>query len=283
VVHDTHHARVYRFDLRTGHYQGSYQTLGHTEAQSVVGHFDDEHTLFVVGGLDSLHAIDPVSMELKWKVDVGHTDGAVLVDQGTVFIGSGREKHDDKKYKSYATALEFKTGKILWQRELAASSWMRPVRVKENICFVSGEVYFPTERGHITCFDRTSGDHTIAMNAPDPIVSTTKVIDNTIIYATLHGSVCRFDLDQRRNLWCSNTESNGAKSMAGASYDPKRHLVIYPSAKNGLFVFDPNDGKVLMHWKPSPEQGEWKITLGDVTVSDDLWIVTDDVWFSSSS
>lgn len=274
-VHDTHHARIYRFDLKTGHYQGSYQTRGHTEAQSVVGSFEGENTLFVVGGLDSLHAVDPLSMELKWKVDVGHTDGAVLVDQGTVFIGSGREKHDDKKYKSYATALEFKSGKILWQRELAASSWMRPVVVGENVCFVSGEVYFQTERGHITCFHRYTGHHTIAMNTADPVVSTLKVLDTSILYATLHGLVCRFDLELRKNLWCLDTESKGAKSMAGASYDPKRHLVIYPSVGNGLFVLDPSDGKILMNWKPSPEQGEWKRTIGDVTVAGDLWVVTD--------
>lgn len=274
-VHDTHHARIYRFDLKTGHYQGSYQTRGHTEAQSVVGHFEGEDTLFIVGGLDSLHAVDPMTMKEKWKVDVGHTDAGVLVDQGTVFVGSGREKHDDKKYKSYATALEFKTGKIIWQRELAASSWMRPVILEENVCFVSGEVYFPTERGHISCFDQNSGNHTIAMNTTDPIVSTPKILDESILYTTLHGLVCRFDMALRKNLWCFDTESNGAKSMAGASYDPKAHVIIYPSVNNGLFVLDPNDGKVLLQWKPSSEEGEWKRTVGDVAVAGDFWVVTD--------
>lgn len=273
-VHDTHHARIYRFDLGTGHYQGSYQTKGHTEAQAVVGSFEGEHTLFPVGGVDGLHAVDPVTMKEKWKVNVGHIDSAVVVEGGTVFIGTGREKDDDKKNKCFAAAIDFKNGNVLWKRELAASSWMRPVVVGENVCYISGEVYFPTERGHVTCFDRKSGEHTVAMNTSDPLVSTAKVLDNSIIYTSLHGSVCRFDLETRKQLWCFDTKSK-EKSMAGASYDPRGHVVLYPSISNGLYVLDPDTGKVLVNWKPSPEQGEWKKIHADVTVAGDFWVISD--------
>lgn len=273
-VHDTHHARIYRFDLGTGHFQGSYQTKGHTEAQAVVGSFEGEHTLFPVGGVDGLHAVDPVTMKEKWKVNVGHIDSAVVVEGGTVFIGTGREKDDDKKNKCFAAAIDFKSGNVLWKRELAASSWMRPVIAGDNVCYISGEVYFPTERGHITCFDRKTGEHTVAMNTSDPLVSTAKVLDNSIIYTSLHGSVCRFDLETRKQLWCLDTKSK-EKSMAGASYDPRGHVVLYPSITNGLYVLDPDSGKVLVNWKPSPEQGEWKKIHADVTVAGEYWIISD--------
>jgi outer membrane protein assembly factor BamB len=273
-VHDTHHARIYRFDLGSGEYKGSYQTKGHTEAQAVVGSFEGENTLFVVGGVDGLHAVDPMTMKEKWKVNVGHIDAAVAVDGGTVFIGTGREKDDDKKNKCFAAAIDFKSGEVLWKRELAGSSWMRPVVAGNNICYVSGEVYFPTERGHITCFDKKTGDHTAAMNSSDPLVSTSKVLDNSILYTSFHGSVCRFDLDEKRNLWCFHTQSKEV-SMAGASYDSRGHIVLYPSVTNGLYVLDADNGKVLKHWKPSPEEGAWKKIHADVTVAGDYWIVTD--------
>lgn len=274
-LHDTHHARVYRFDLGSGHLQGSYQTLGHTEAQAVVGSFNGESTLFAVAGVDGLHAIDPVNLQGKWQVNIGHIDAGVLVDGGTVYMGTGREKNDDKKNKCYAAALDFKTGKILWQRELAASSWMSPVTIGEDVCFISGEVYFPTERGHIMCFDKKSGEHTIAMNTTQPLASTPKVLDESILYSSIHGQVCRFDLILKKNLWCFDTKEKETKSFAGASYDPKAHVVIYPSMTKGLYVLDANNGKVLMHWMPSKELGQWQKTYADVTVAGDYWIVAD--------
>lgn len=275
-LHDTHHARVYRFDLSSGKFQGSYQTLGHTEAQAVVGSFEGDHTLFAVAGADGVHAIDPITMKEKWKVNIGHIDAGVLPHEGKVFIGTGREKNDDKKNKCFAAALDFKTGKILWQRELAASSWMRPVVVGENVCYIAGEVYFPTERGHITCFDQLTGQHTISMNTTEPIVSTPKVLDNSILYATVRGLVCRFDLTTKTNTWCFNANTKDSMSMAGVSYDPRGNVLLYPSMTEGLFVLNPINGEVLNQWKPSTEQGEWKNTYADVAVFGDYWILSDD-------
>lgn len=274
-VHDTHRARVYRFDLKSGKFMGSYQTKGHTEGQAVVGTHEGESSLLIVAGIDGLHAVDPVTMQGKWHMNIGHMDAGVVVDNGTIFIGTGREKDDDKKNKTYAAALDFKTGKILWQKELAASSWMRPVLAGENVCYISGEIYFPSQRGHISCFDRKSGEHTIALNTPDPLASTPKVLDGTILYTSIHGLVCRFDLESKRNLWCFDAKGKDA-SLTGASYDPRGHVVIYPSKADGLYVLDAEDGRLLMHWKPDKKQGEWQKTYADAAVAGEHWILSDD-------
>lgn len=274
-LHDTHHARVYRFDLKSGNFMGSYQTLGHTEAQAVIGSWQSENTLFAVGGADGLHAIDPITMEGKWKVNIGHMDAGITVQDGVVYIGTGREKNDDKKNKCFAAALDFKTGNILWQHELAASSWMRPVVIGENVCYIAGEIYFPTARGHISCFDRKTGNHSIAHNTPDPLAGTPKVLDNSILYTSIHGLVCRFDLAKKSNQWCFDANTKDSSSLAGASYDSRGNVVVYPSFTKGLFVLDPNDGKVLVHWNPEKSQGEWKKTYADVTVAGDYWIISD--------
>lgn len=274
-VHDTHHARVYRFDLKTGKLLGHFQTQGHTEGQAIVGSFENEDTLFIVSGKDGLHAVDPESMKVKWEANPGHMDAAVVVDEdGFVYLGTGREKGDDSKNKTYAAALEFKTGKEIWKKELPASSWMRPVLVGVHVCYVTGEIYFPSERGHIVCFDRKTGEHTAGIHTPEPLASTPKVLDNSILYTSIKGMVCRFDVVSRRNQWCFNAETKGI-SFAGASYDEKLHVVLYPSVDKGLFVLDANSGSTLLNWKPSEADGEWKKTYADVTVHEGLWLISD--------
>ncbi len=273
-VHDTHHARIYRFDLKTGQYEASYQTLGHTEGQAVAASFKSEDYILAVAGKDGLHAINPATMEKRWQLNLGHMDAGVLVHEGVVFFGTGREKYDDKKNRTYAAAVHLHTGEILWKRELAASSWMRPVIVGDDVCLISGEIYFPTERGHLSCFDRQSGQPTIAHNTTDPLAGTPKVIGDSILFTSIHGQVCRFDVKGRNLQWCFDTKSTDV-SLAGASYDPQGHVVLYPSIKSGLYVLHADTGAVLMHWQPSKEQGEWKKTMGDVTVSDGLWVLAD--------
>ena len=275
-LHDTHHARVYRFNLKSGEFSGSYQTLGHTEAQPVLGTFKDESLVFGVAGADGIHAIDPLTMKVKWKANIGHSDAGVLVENGVVYTGSGREKGNDRKNKSYAAALDFKTGKVLWKRELSASSWMRPVIIEQNVCFITGEIYFPSERGHIVCLDKMTGSHTISHNTTSPIASTPKVIGNSILHSSINGVVCRFDLKEKKDLWCFDSKGKGY-SLAGASYDPRKNVVLYPSRKNGLYILNPINGNLIKHWLPSEEEGEWKSTYADVTVSGEHWIISDNL------
>jgi len=274
-THDTHHARVYRFDLKEGKLKNSFQTKGHTEGQAIVGTFENEETLFIVSGSDGLHAVDPMTLAVKWEANPGHMDAAVVVDEmGYVFLGTGREKGDDSKNKTYAAALEFKTGKELWKHELPASSWMRPVLAGNHICYITGEIYFPSERGHIVCFDRQSGEPTAGIHTLQPLASTPKVVDSSIIYTSIKGLVCRFEITTRRNLWCFDAGTKGI-SFAGASYDERLHVVLYPSVDKGLYVLDTNNGNVLMNWNPSEAEGPWKKTYSDVSVVGDLWIVAD--------
>lgn len=274
-VHDTHHARVYRFDLKSGKLQGSYQTLGHTEGQAIVGSSQGEHLLLIVAGADGLHAVDPVSMKLKWKVNHGHVDAAVSMDQeGRIFMGTGRDKYDPEKNKSYAVALDFKTGETIWRRELPASSWMRPVVAGNDICYVTGEVYFPTERGHVACFDRKTGEHMAAIHAGQPLVGTPKMLDKDLLYTSMKGQVCRFDLEKRHHRWCFDAKMKDS-SFAGASYDPKFHVVLYPSVYDGLYILNADSGELIHHWKPTKEEGEWKRNVADVAVSEDTWVISD--------
>jgi len=274
-THDTHHARVYRFNLKSGKLEGHYQTLGHTEGQAIIATYASENTLFVVSGSDGLHAVDPVTMKPKWHYNSGHMDAAVVADSnGLVYLGTGREKGDDSKNKTYAAAIDFKTGEEKWKIELPASSWMRPVIVKEDVCYITGEIYFPSKRGHIVCLNKLTGEHTAGIHTTEPLVSTPKALDGSILYTSMKGKVCRFDISARRNMWCFNSKIEGT-SFAGAAFDERTNSVVYPSINKGLFVLNANNGKVIFHWNPKDDEGEWKDTYADVTIKDGLWLVSD--------
>jgi outer membrane protein assembly factor BamB len=274
-VHDTHHARFYRFSLKTGKFESSFQTKGHTEAQAVIGTYSGQSLLFIPSGSDGLHAVDPITMTERWSLNLGHMDAGVLVEENIIFIGTGREKDDDKKNKCYSAALDFLSGKILWQQELAASSWMRPVSYGENVCYIQGEVYFPSARGHVACFNKRTGEHTFGFNTSDPLAATPKIVNDSLLYTSIYGKVCRFNLKNRVHEWCYDTRQKETKSYAGASYDPSTQTVLYPSMKDGLFVLNAKSGKLIFNWKPSQEEGEWRKIYADVTVAGGVWVLVD--------
>src|SRR5690606_20087755 len=98
-------------------------------------------------GGDGVYSIDPKTLEVKWHNIDGHNDGSVIVKENRVFVGTGRENGDSQKYRSYAIAYDFLSGKTLWKRELPSSSWMKPTLTKTDVCYVYGEIYFKSDVG----------------------------------------------------------------------------------------------------------------------------------------
>lgn len=273
-VHDLHHARLYKFDLRTGNFAASYQTKGHIEAQSVVATHKDTTLVLVPAGADGLHAVDANTLEGRWHVNNGHTDAAVAVSEGRVFSGSGREKNDDKKNKSYAVALDFDTGSLLWKKELPGSSWMTPAVSGADVCFVVGEIYFETDRGHIVCINKKSGEHSLAFNLDEPVASMPLLLDRNLVVSTISGKLCSFNLDRKERNWCQKVESSGT-AFAGPSYDNARDWIVYPSYDKGFYVLNPDTGDVIKNWTPAQTDGEWKKTYAGVAIQGDYWIFSD--------
>jgi outer membrane protein assembly factor BamB len=273
-IHDTHSARVYRFNLKTGDLINTFQTRGHTEAQAVFSQFEEKSYLLLPAGGDGLYVLDAITLNKIWHFNPGHMDAAVFIDKGVVYLGNGREKNDDKKNKCYAMALDLKTGKELWKRELAASSWMRPVVWREEVCWIQGEIYFPSQRGHVTCFAKSDGAPLKSFHFTQPLAATPKVIGDSLLVTSLHGQICRLSLLERKIEWCYETQEDQTKSLAGASYDPQRDLVVYASMTKGLFVLDAKTGALVKNW--SPEDHTWSKTYADVHTLTDYWIIVDE-------
>jgi len=272
--HATHHARIYFFDLKTGEYLSSYPTKGHTEASPNISTFNNKELMFVVSGSDGIHAVNPYTMEKVWHANDGHIDSSPLVVNGAVFTGTGREKGDAKKHKSFAVAYEFETGSVRWKREIPASSWMKPNYVGNNICFVMGEIYFPSQFGGLSCFNEKTGEPTANFRTLTPIVARPVTIGNFIFTADLSGNVCKFNIPEGKKEWCYSSGSKG-KSLTSISYDSKRNLVLYPSTDNGLHILDPRSGRLVYHWLPTEQEGPWQGTYAGVNVTPSGWYVAD--------
>lgn len=271
-THDTHHARIYKFDLKTGHYENSHETLGHTEGQPVIGKHQDHALLFAVAGSDGVVAIHPDTMEKVWHQIPGHVDAAVRIQAGRVFAGSGREKHDGTSYRAFASAYHFETGEELWQRELPASSWMQPLTFKNRVCFVFGEVYFKSNVGGFACFDQKTGESRTSYMHFNPVVAVPILVENDIILSDLMGNICRVSAFNAKVKWCQKTHEHKF-SLANVMYDLNHHVLVYPSHKNGIYVLDPKDGRIITKWKPKKE--EWLATVAPVAFSKFGWIVID--------
>lgn len=269
-THHTHRARIYFFDLATGKYSSSYTTKGHTEAQPVIASYNHKTLMLVVSGSDGLHAVNPDTMKAVWKQNDGHIDASVNVHNNKVYASTGREKGDAKKIKAFAVSYDFETGKKLWKSELPASGWMKPIVYKEKVCFVYGEIYFPSEVGGLQCFHQNTGEPLLGYRINQPIMARPILIGNHAYITDIKGTVCKLSLDSFDKKWCFSTNQKG-KSYTTISYDQKRNLILYPSVSNGLYVINPNDGKLIYHWIPKDEQKKWSATYAAVTVTEEAW------------
>lgn len=271
-THHTHHARIYFFDIKTGKYVKSYQTKGHTEAQPIIATHNNQTLMFVVSGSDGIHAVDPTTLNRIWRNNDGHMDASVIVEGKSVYGSTGKEKGDAKKYKTYALSYDFSSGKTNWKREIPASGWMKPVLYKNNVCFIYGEIYFPSEIGGFQCFTKKDGLPEIGYRFLNPVMARPIVIGNSAFITDLKGHICKVAMDTHKKYWCFNSKSKG-KSYTTVSYDQKRNLLLYPSVNNGLFVIDPDTGKKIYHWLPDEKEKKWSATYAAITVANDAWYV----------
>ena len=270
-VHETHSARIYAYDLSTGLLKGTYQTKGHTEGQPIVAEFSGEKLLFAVAGSDGVHAIVPGNMTSKWKANDGHIDSSVRAFGGRVFAGTGREKGDSEKNRSYAVAYDFSSGNRLWKMELPASSWMTPVIWRDQVCYIFGEIYFESALGGVQCFRQDNGLPTRSYNLGSPQTSLPLLIGDSLITTDSKGTVCSIDLNSHGTQWCHKINYKKGLNYVSPAYSVERDALIYGSMSDGLYFLDRKTGSVLMR----RELPEMKTIYAPVGIDGTRFVVTD--------
>ncbi|MCB0413818.1 MAG: PQQ-binding-like beta-propeller repeat protein [Bdellovibrionales bacterium] len=268
-VHDTHHARVYKYDLISSQLVNYYQTTGHTEGSVRVGSYQGIDLVFAVAGEDGIHAINPETMQTVWQDHPGHMDAGVVIEDGVVYVGTGRTKDDSKKHKSFALAYDFLTGKQLWKRELPNSSWMPPAVTKKYACYILGEVYFKNEFGGVYCFDKKSGDSKFILSSTESFIGSPEKVGDSYYFTSVEGTICKADFENKEFSWCTKTEVP-KRAYSPASYDHFRDVVLYPGTTSGLYVLSPVTGEIIYHWKPK----DWEPNYAGVLVTEKGWILS---------
>lgn len=271
--HDTHHARIYSFSLSTGALEGSFETSGHTEGTPAI--VDGETpVLLIAAGKDGAYGVDPVTMKKIWHLPVGHVDSGFAVVGHTAYFATGAEKADEVQSARHAYAVDAVSGDVLWRRELAASGWMPPLPVKNQICYGLGEIYWESRYGQLACFDQASGRPTAAFNADGAVTSLLDARGDLLAFADIRGKVYVADVAAGRLLWSQETGS-----AQGATHDPSfsspsfvsERLLVFPSFSEGLFVFDTASGDIQQKWKPDG----WKKVYSRAMPGADGWFITD--------
>ncbi len=266
--HETHHARVYAFDLKTGLLRGHIQTKGHTEGDMTIESVNGRKILFIPTGSDGLYAVDPSTLKVIWQTPMVHFDSGVSVAGNTVFATTGTEK-GDSKISPALYALDASTGKILWQTDLAASGWSRAVFYGSNVCVGVGDIYSKRNYGQFACYDRHTGVSTWSLNLEAPIFGRplmSSVQEGSVTVVDFKGTVCRIDLKNEKLVWCHKTESS-APVFVTVNQDSSGRLFIPTSV--GIDVLSGSDGRLLGRWKPETSKEKWRHTFAGISIETD--------------
>lgn len=273
--HETHHARIYSFDLTTGKFINAFKTLGHTEGQPMVATYKGVDLLFITAGVDGLYAIDPITMKEVWHKKDGHLDATVSIENGLVYMGSGFEKGSSRD-RSYAVAYDFLTGTEIWKKELPLSNWMHPIITKTDACYVLGEIYFKSSVGLFYCLNKLTGAPHFSIPFNAPIASKPFYIrepngNETVFFGDMKGEICGVNIGSREKMWCKQTGTKNTNySLASFEYDAVHGVLWYPSYDNGLFAVLPKNGQILSQWLPQKPEAKWEDNYGAVSLDGDV-------------
>lgn len=270
--HATHHGRIYAFDLTTGRLRNAYQTEGHTEGVPVIATVNGKSLLFVMGGKSGIHAIDPMTMQKVWQQKLGHIDSEVRVEGQKVYFTRGIERDKDvRDHRAYA--VDFMTGKVIWETDTAASSWRAPLIFPDRVCWGMGEIFVPSKFGQFACFDKESGKPLTAINLDAPVIGIPQRLGQVVITADLNGGVCSVDPFNASRLWCADLPK-AKYSYATPGYDGNGNI-IFPTEKDGIVALDYRTGEKVFQWKPNENAAPWSMVMATIHAHNDFWYVID--------
>ncbi len=281
-IHETHHARYYKFDLLNGEMVASTTTAGHIERTATVTSIGNKKILLTPAGKAGVIAIDSADMTTLWQAHVGHVDSYPITDGETVFVGTGLEQGFNQD-GTFAYALELTSGKTRWKKQLPTSSWGRPILWKQQVCFSVGDVYSNTDYGQISCYDKNSGQELGAINLSGAVISNPILRGDKLIISDLNATIYQIDLATKSIDWRIEVPHSGL-SYAPVISDlttsenldlPKAnnqndHLIIPGS--DGLYIYSRQNQKLIYKWAPDEK---WSSSFSNVYIKNNVWYLAD--------
>jgi outer membrane protein assembly factor BamB len=267
-VHDTHHARYFKFDLHQGKITKSFSTRGHIERTATATTLDNQEVLLIPAGRDGVYAVKADSMEKLWQAKIGHVDSYPVTDGKQVFVGTGIEfGFKDTRTKAYA--LDLLTGKVNWERSLPTSAWGKPIVWRDFVCFSVGDIYQNTKWGQISCYRQQTGEDGPSINLGGAVLAAPILIRDHLVLSDLQGTVYQVNLSEKKIDWRIQLPFK-RKNYAAVQIDSEGHLIM--PADDGIYVYSLATQELLFHWQ-APK--EWKTPYANVLFFKGLWVIAD--------
>jgi outer membrane protein assembly factor BamB len=182
-------------------------------------------------------------MKKIWHYKDGHMDAFTLIDGDFLYIGSGIPLEDIGKKRAYAYKLEAKTGKLVWKKELALSSWFGPLKSGKRICFIQGELHVKSELGGISCFS-PSGERLNSMTIESPIIGKPLVYGDDIVLNDFNGGLYSWNSSSGKFNWKSPSNNKKIK-YSYSSVQPLAKNILFVNPRGEVSKVDKESGEVL--------------------------------------
>ncbi len=239
-LHESHHMKVYKFDVKKKEVVGFFSTKGHTEIFPVISEVKGRDILYQAAGDDGLYAIDPATMEKIWHYKDGHMDAYSLIVGHDLYIASGVPKEDIGIKRPYAYKLNALTGKLIWKKELPLSSWYGPIQRDNIFCFIQGELHIKSKLGGLSCLN-SLGERKNNFTTEAPVISKPLVNNDDIIFNDFYGTVYSWNLLNNIRNWSFSANSKKYSYSSVQKIDDKTLLFVNP--EGSIFHLDIDTGK----------------------------------------
>jgi len=232
---------IYKFEPKTKKVIARFSTQGHTESRVVATTLDGEDYLFFSAGGDGLYAINPNTMEKRWRYFNGHMDSYPLVQGDELYIGTGVPEEDIGKRRPLAIKLDVKTGSELWVKELPISSWFGPNLVNDSICFPLGEIHVKSSLGGFQCLS-SQGERVANLFIDKSVMGRQKTLRNSILFNDFKGTLYLWNPKNHEVTWRTDNTSPHY-SFSSSQKLPNGDYLFFNRTGEGV-IYDLESGRV---------------------------------------
>ncbi len=251
---ETHHARIYAFDLKSGKLLNSFSTRSQIGDAPTLVTQQHQTLLLLAAGHDGLYALDPMRLQPIWQRKLGWVNSALLAVHDRVFLATVQHPSDPRERPS-AVALDLTTGQVIWRRQLASSSWSAPIYMADRVCYGLGERTPENHYGQVACFDLATGTPISAINFTEAPLTTLLHGKQNLIVNDVAGRICSVDLMNGQRRWCQSFDGPMERTKTYINLD-KRGLILYSSPSSAVVALNPVTGDRVSEWL-SPDKKGW--------------------------
>lgn len=237
-LHENTGSRLRCLNAANGRLIWDFQVKSHAEGSpSVI-----EGRVYFGAGDDGIYCLDAATGKEIWHFTGLHIDAAAVVQGGRVFVGSG---YNNPTF----CALDARTGKVLWKKQVDASVWGDPSVLGERVYLGTSHSSIgrpdPAKQGTVYCLDTRTGKELWTYKTGRGVSAALVAADGDVYCGSWDRSMYCLEAATGKLRWKSNL---GSIIYSSPSIDG-RHLYL-----------GTNDGRLVSLDRHTGRQ-RWSISL----------------------